>query len=178
MIHWEELITKTLLQKTASIKVRRLFLMKSKTCYFICSRSKKHRMSSEVCNNMEADVMRLAYISCWDTMFIKKKFRAVVSTVEKLPVFFAEKGHPMSINLRQYLPLFESELFAMDRAALFRWRVWLGLAPTAYQQQWRKQQWQTIAICLNYLYGHHKTASRFGNEQTAAFPHLWSRDGN
>jgi len=53
-------------------------------------------------------------------MFIKKKFRAVVSTVEKLRVFFAEKGHPMSINLRQYLPLFESELFAMDRAALFR----------------------------------------------------------
>jgi len=46
------------LKKTASVQDRRLFLMMSKRVTFICSRSKKHRMFSEVCN-MEADVMRL-----------------------------------------------------------------------------------------------------------------------
>jgi len=40
---------------------------------FICLRSKKHRMFSEVCNDMEADVMRLSIMLRHD-VYPEKKF--------------------------------------------------------------------------------------------------------
>jgi len=53
-------------------------------------------MFSEVCNDVEADVMRLYIILRHN--YPEKNFRADVSTAAKLRVFLAQKEHPMSIN--------------------------------------------------------------------------------
>ena len=59
---------------------------------FICSRSKNHRMFSEVCNDVEADVMRL-YIMLRHN-YPEKNFRADVSTAAKVAGFPCSKRTP------------------------------------------------------------------------------------
>jgi len=67
--------------------------MRSKIVNFICSCSSKHRMFPEVCNDMEADVMKL-YIMLRHDFIHRKSFRAGVSTAAKVAEFPCSKRTP------------------------------------------------------------------------------------
>ena len=60
-------------KKTGGVQVRKLFIMRSKIVNFICSCSNKHRLFSEVRNDMEADVMKLCIMLRHD-VYPEEKF--------------------------------------------------------------------------------------------------------
>jgi len=93
-------------------------MMMSKIVKFILSHSKKHRTFTEVCKDVIADTMRLCFM-LRHAGYPEEKYSACVSTVARVAGFPCSTRIPISTNLRQFLALFQSEFFFMDRASIY-----------------------------------------------------------
>jgi len=101
MIHREALVVKRSMQdnnQRSGLKVVVDDVIK--IVNFIRSHSKKHRMFSELCKDIEADATKLIYHAEVRWLSRGKVLQRVFQLQQELRLFLAQQGHPMSTNFQ------------------------------------------------------------------------------
>ena len=99
MIHREALVVKKLKQdKNQRSELDIVLSDVIKVVNFVCSHSKKHRMFSELCKNMEANQLRLLYHAEVRWLSKGKVLNRVFQLRNELSAFLTQERHPMSAN--------------------------------------------------------------------------------
>ena len=99
MIHREALVVKKLNHdKNQRSELEIVLSDIVKVVNFVRYHSKKHRMFSELCKNMEANQLRLLYHAevCWLSM--GKVLKRIFQLRNELSTFLTQERHPMSAN--------------------------------------------------------------------------------
>ena len=99
MIHREALVVKKLNHdKNQRSELEIVLSDIKKVVNFVRSHSKKHRMFSELCKNMEANQLRLLYHAEVRWLSWGKVLKRIFQLRNELSTFLAQERHPMSAN--------------------------------------------------------------------------------
>ena len=98
MIHREALVKKLNHDKNQRSELEIVLSDIVKVVNFVRSHSKKHRMFSELCKNMEANQLRLLYHAEVRWLSRGKVLKRIFQLRNELSTFLTQERHPMSAN--------------------------------------------------------------------------------